>query len=68
MLLLDRSESTEVVYTIQDGVSPFYYKEWLNEKGKVIDCLLRDKDGFEIDDSELLERVQEFIDGLEEGA
>lgn len=69
MLLLDRMESPvkEISYTLQDDVSPFHYKEWLNAKGQVIDFVLRDKDGFEIDDPELLERVQEFIDGLEEG-
>jgi hypothetical protein len=67
MLLLDRSESTEVVYTIQDGVSPFYYREWLNEKGEVTDSLLQDKNGFEISDINLLERVMKFVDELEEG-
>jgi hypothetical protein len=31
----------------------------------VIDCLMRDKDGSEIDDPLLFEEVQEFIDSQE---
>jgi hypothetical protein len=31
----------------------------------VIDCLMRDKDGYDIDDSLLFEQVQEFIDSQE---
>ena len=62
--ILERVESTvtEVTYTLQDETSAFYYKEWMNQKGKVIDSLLRDKDGHEIDDPELLEQVQELVD------
>jgi len=64
MELLNKTESTvtEVTYTLQDDLSAFYYKEWLNDSGKVIDSILRDKDGYEIDDPILLEEVQQFID------
>jgi len=64
MELLNKTESTvtEVTYTLQDDLSAFYYKEWLDDSGKVIDSILRDKDGYEIDDSILLEEVQQFID------
>lgn len=64
MQILERVESkvTEVTYTLQDNISAFYYKEWMNEKGKVIDSLLRDKDGNEIDDPILMEQVQELVD------
>jgi hypothetical protein len=64
MKLLSKAESTvtEVTYTLQNETSVFYYKEWLNDSGRVIDCLMRDEDGYEIDDSLLLEQVQEFID------
>jgi len=67
MKILNKISSTvtEVTYTLQDETSAFYYKEWLNEKGKVIDCLLRDKDGHEIDDPALYERVTNFVDELE---
>lgn len=67
MQLLNKTESTvtEVVYTIGDDISAFYYKEWLNEKGKVIDSRLVDKDGHEIDDPILYEQVIEFVDDLE---
>jgi hypothetical protein len=67
MKLLSKTESTvtEVTYTLEDETSVFYYKEWLNDSGKVIDCLMRDKDGYDIDDSLLFEQVQEFIDSQE---
>ena len=62
--LLQKQESTvtEVIYTLQDDTGSFFYKEWLNESGKVIDSLMRDKDGYQIDDPALLEQVQEFLD------
>jgi hypothetical protein len=68
MELLKKEEVNviENTYTLQDETSVFYYKEFLNSKGKVVDSLLRDKDGFEINDPILLEEVEEFIDGLEE--
>jgi len=68
MKLLDKIESvvTEVTYTLADDISPFYYKEWLNDSGKVIDSILRDKDGYKIDDPALLEEVQNFVDNLEQ--
>ena len=63
-----RKEEVNVIentYTLQDETSVFYYKEFINSKGKVVDSLLSDKDGFEIDDPSLLENVQEFIDSLD---
>jgi hypothetical protein len=55
----------ENTYTLQGKNSVFYYKEFINSKGKVVDSFLRDKDGFEIDDPILIEEIEEFIDGLE---
>jgi hypothetical protein len=34
----------------------------LNEKGKVIDFQLRDKDGFSIEDPALVEEIQAFLE------
>ena len=65
-----RKEEVNVIentYTLQDETSVFYYKEFINSKGKVVDSFLRDKDGFEIDDPILLEEVEEFVDSFEEG-
>ena len=53
---------TEETFILQDSEGKLIYKEWLNEKGKVIDFQLRDKDGFSIDDPELVERIQEFLE------
>jgi hypothetical protein len=67
MELLQKTESTvtEVVYTIQDETSAFYYKEWRDDRGKVIDSLLEDKDGGRIYDEDLLSEVEEYIDSIE---
>ena len=67
MELLKKEEVNviENTYTLQDETSVFYYKEFINSKGKVVDSFLRDKDGFEIDDPILLEEVEEFVDSLE---
>ena len=64
MELLKKEEVNviENTYTLQDGTNVFYYKEFINSKGKVVDAFLRDKDGFEIDDPILLEEVEEFVD------
>ena len=56
----------EHTYVLQDENGKIFYKEWESE-GKIIDSVMRDKDGFEIDDPELLEQVQEFIDSLGSG-
>ena len=60
------SQAIENTYTIQhpnEGV--LVYKEWIDSKdGKCLDFILRSKDGFEIDDSALVEEVQNFIDDL----
>jgi hypothetical protein len=63
--LLKHETSSEVVehtYIIQDDKGKIVYKEWVNDSGKVIDFTLRDKDGYEIDDADLMEQVQEFVD------
>jgi hypothetical protein len=56
----------EHTYTIQhhfEGV--LVYKEWISaDNGKCIDCTLRSKDGYEIDDPALMEEVQDFVDTL----
>jgi hypothetical protein len=68
MELLNKTESTvtEVVYTLQDETSAFYYKEWQDERGKVINAAMIDKDGHEIYDSALLEEIEEYLDSIGE--
>jgi uncharacterized protein YycO len=68
MNLLHKSESTvtEATYTIQDEVDTFIYKEWRNDSGKVIDAVLRDKDGFDIDDPVILEMIEEYLSSIGE--
>ena len=57
-------EVTHVVQHPEEG--PLFYKEWLDERGKCIDFVLRSKSGYSIDDPALIEEVQEFVDSLEE--
>lgn len=65
--LLNKEENvvTQNVYTIQDENGVFYYKEWLSGR-KVVDAQLMDRDGYQIDDAELLERVEEYLDSIGE--
>jgi hypothetical protein len=72
MELLDHSvhvQAIEKVYTIQhptEGV--LVYKEWIDsENGKCIDFILRSKSGYEIDEADLVEEIQEFVDNLGSG-
>lgn len=66
MELLNKTESvvTEVVYTLQDSTSAFYYKEWIDQSGLIVNQALIDKDGREIFDPALLEAVENFIEEL----
>ena len=68
MKLLNKIESTvtEVTYTLQDGSKDFVYTEWVDSRGKVIDYSLKDEEGFELKRTTLLEKVQEFVDKIEE--
>jgi hypothetical protein len=52
-------------YTVSVGDNIFTYKEFLNEKGKVIDEQIFDVNGDEVIDDDLLEEVRKFIDNLE---
>jgi len=65
--LLKHETSSQVVehtYTFQDETGVVIYKEWIDESGSVMDFTLRDKDGYEIDDPELLDRIMEFLEAL----
>jgi len=56
---------TENVFILQhptEGV--LIYKEWLNDSGKLIDCELRSKSGYSIDDAALFDEVCEFVDNV----
>ncbi len=68
LLKLETSKVVEEVYVIEHpehGV--IIYKEWLNEKGKCIDCEVRDKSGYRVEsdnEAALLEEIQEFVFSL----
>lgn len=58
---------TEATYSFTDELGRIYYKEWLDENGNIIDSVMRDKNGLEIDDPELLESIQNFVTEYENG-
>jgi hypothetical protein len=58
--------TTETYQILTENHGPVTYIEYLNDKGKVIDCNLRDEDGNDIIDPALLEEIQEFIDNADE--
>lgn len=55
-------------YTLQHYTqyanSKLFYKEWVDNKGDIIDCGLWDDEGNEIREYTLLESAQEFIHQL----
>jgi len=62
MKLISRLTQTINDYQIEiDGVE-YYYKEWLDDSGKVIRDELSDGDSLVIEDEGLIERVREFVD------
>ena len=56
----------EHTYVLQDDNGKLVYKEWIDEKGEVVDSVLRDKDGYTIDDWEMYDKVQNFIENQKE--
>lgn len=56
------TETYEIEYDL--GVEPLnlIYIDYLNEKGKVIDSVLRYEDGTNCDDPFILEQIQELVD------
>lgn len=62
--LLNRTTSTVTTDTFELEVNgrKFVYIEYLDDKRKVIDCNLRDEIGNEVENAELLGRIQDFVD------
>jgi len=67
MKLVSKSEVkvTEVYYTLDTSVGQVYYKEWQDERGRVIDSEITDTEGRKIDDDELLTEIEEYVDTLD---
>ena len=59
-------KQTIKTYKLSLGDRLITYIEFINDKGKVIDCNLRDVDGEAIYEPMLLEQVEEFINSLNE--
>lgn len=55
---------TTETYEIDDNGKKYTYIEYLNEKGKLIDCSVRNEVGGENSDAALLEKIQNFVDSL----
>jgi hypothetical protein len=68
MKLLNRITSTITTDTfeVEHEGKKITYIEYLNEKSRVIDQVLRDEDGNNIDDPTLLEEMESFVMILEQ--
>lgn len=55
---------SEKNYVIEVDGKTYFYKDYYNSKGKVIDSELSDEDGL-VTDQELIEHIQNFIDNNE---
>jgi hypothetical protein len=40
------------------------YTEWVNDQGRIMDCEIRSKDGYLIEDEDLEVEVYQFVDSL----
>jgi hypothetical protein len=56
------STVTKNAFSLDVDGKKVVYLEYLNEKGKVIDCELHSDKGELINDTALLEEIQDFID------
>lgn len=59
------STITEDTYEFMVDGKYICYKEFLNDKGKVIDVTLRDENGHDLSDADLQSTLQVFIDEQE---
>ena len=57
------TETFEIELTAGNSVIMIDY---LDDRGKVIDTVLQDERGVEIDDDELIEAIEEFLEELED--
>jgi hypothetical protein len=60
-----KSQTTKEVYEIEHEGLFYTLTEYLNEKGKVIDSILIDVDGEEIDNEKIIKEIQDFVTFLE---
>ena len=62
------TEKTYFIKTFdEDGnEQTLIYKEWINGGGEVVDSVVRDEDGYEIDNHVLTEEIWDFINTLEQ--
>lgn len=74
MKILSESSSTITINTYEIGYEDekLVYIEYLNNKGKITDCELRDENGNSLQDNDgpdnnaaaTLEKIQDFVDSI----
>ena len=63
LLKHDSLKVSEETYEIKlDDGKIIQYKEWTDEKGKIIDTAIKEKKGKEIDDLSLLQKIWHLVD------
>ncbi|TXG76204.1 hypothetical protein E6Q11_05225 [Candidatus Dojkabacteria bacterium] len=66
IILSSTEQVTANIYQVENNGGKYTYKEWVNEKGKVVDFILLDQDGHEMDsaeNSDFIDEICELIDG-----
>ena len=68
MELLSRTESTVTIVEtrVQNGNEVYFVKDYLDERGNVIDTTVQTKGGYIVDDPAEAAEVLDFIDSLED--
>lgn len=59
--LVSREAVTIETYKIVADGNVYFYKDYLNEKGKAIDSTLQNEEGYEVYDAAMMEAIQEEI-------
>jgi hypothetical protein len=66
ILNIEENKVTQTIYTIQTSEGVVHYKEWMDERGKVIDSQLISKHGHDMSDEyNMVEEIIEMLNKLD---
>jgi hypothetical protein len=66
ILNIEENKATQTIYTIQTSEGVVHYKEWMDERGKVIDSQLISKHGHDMSDEyNMVEEIIEMLNKLD---
>ena len=62
LLAVDSNPVTVKTYTVEREGDTYFYIDYINDQGKIVDSILRTTEGYEVDVPALFEEIQEFVD------